>query len=213
VSRFISHFNPFGPLVYYNSQMIDKYSLTDTGKISPQFAPKGGVPKGTKPNTDIKPSQTAPVILSIGGERVIESAKWGFIPENAKDNNSIFRYKTYNVASENIFTKPSWASVIRSQRCIIPANGFYREKGPNNDKQTYLYSSNDDSLLGLAGIFNKWTDPEGMVWNIYSMITADTYPILVAPDKIDDWLNPEIDDMNSLYEIMQPIDTSSLKIN
>ena len=193
--------------------MIDKYSLIDTGKISPEFAPKSGVPKGTKPNNMVKPSQLAPIIIISEGSRVIESAKWGFIPENAKDNNSIFRYKTYNVASENIFTKPSWASVIRSQRCIIPANAFYRDKGPSGDKQTYSYSSNDDNLLGLAGIFTKWTDPDGKIWNVFSMITADTYPILVTSDKIDDWLNPAIDDMNSLYEIMQPIDTSSLKIN
>ncbi len=193
--------------------MIDKYSLIETGKISPQFAPKSGVPKGTKPNAIVKPSQLVPIIIINEGNRVIESAKWGFIPQNAKDNNSIFRYKTYNVASENIFTKPSWASVIRNQRCIIPANSFYRDKGPSNDKQTYSYSSNDGSLLGLAGIFTKWTDSDGKIWNIFSMITADTYPILVTSDKIDDWLNPEIDDMNSLYEIMQPIDTSSLKIS
>jgi len=193
--------------------MINKYSLTATGNISPQFAPESGVPKGTKPNTEIKPNQSAPIIVNVEGARTIKSAKWGFLPEKAKDNNSIFRYKTYNVASETIFSKPSWASVVRNQRCIIPANGFYRDKGPSSNKQTLLYSSADDKLLPLAGIYSTWSDPEGRIWNVYSMITTDTYPIIVSSDKIDDWLDPAIDDINSLYEIMQPIDTSALKID
>ena len=102
--------------------MIERLALYDIDKLRDRFTLADGVPKGVKKRYNIVPSQLIPVIVKRDDANVIERMQWGFVPQNAKDTNPIFRYKTHTVKSEDVFKKSMWEKAIRTQRCLIPAN-------------------------------------------------------------------------------------------
>jgi len=202
--------------------MSSRYALYEIDKISKRFAPAAGVPKGVRPSYNINPGQSVAVIVNRDGANQIEKMKWGFVPAGAKDANSIFRYKTHNVRSENVFDKQSLSTAIRSQRCLIPANGYYEWKNLESGKTPYYIQTADQSLFAFAGIYGTWTDPSGVVWGTCAIVTTPSdsaddmipsrLPVIVRPEDEADWLNPVIGDMNSLYGIMKPYTSDQLKI-
>ena len=206
----------------YTDRMSSRYALYEIDKISRRFADGSGMPKGVKPHYNVSPAQSVPVIVSRDGVNQIEIMKWGFIPAGAKDTTAVFRYKSYNARSEGIFDKPTWSKVIRDQRCLIPANGFYEWKtSPLGENPFYIHPT-DISLFAFAGVYSSWTDPEGTNWGMCSIVTTNSgsesdmmpsrLPVILHPDDEADWLNPAIGDINSLYRIMRPLDPDMLTI-
>jgi putative SOS response-associated peptidase YedK len=202
--------------------MTSRYALYDIDKISKRFAPESGVPKGVRPSYNINPAASVPVIVNRDGINQISVMKWGFIPNGAKNTNAIFRYKTQIARSEGIFDKPTWANVIRTQRCLIPANGFYEWRTSESDRTPYYIRPTDQPLFAFAGVYGTWTDPGGIEWGMCAIITTNSgvdsvmtpsrLPVIVHPDDESDWLNPAIGDINSLYKIMRPYDATALAI-
>ncbi len=202
--------------------MTARYALYEIDKISRRFADGGDMPKGVKPRFNISPTQNVPVIVSRDGVKQIEVMKWGFIPAGAKDTTAVFRYKSYNARSGGIFDKPTWSKVIRDQRCLIPANGFFEWKTTASGKNPFYIHPTDMSLFAFAGVYSSWTDPEGKIWGMCSIVTTNSgsesdmvpsrLPVILHPDDEADWLNPAIGDINSLYRIMRPLDADMLTI-
>jgi putative SOS response-associated peptidase YedK len=202
--------------------MSSRYTLYSIDALRDRFAPSSGVPKGVRPSYNISPAASVPVIVSRDGVRQIETMKWGFIPSAAKDTNSIFRYKTYIARSEGIFDKPTWATAIRTQRCLIPADGYYEWKMTGDQKNPYYIQPTDKKVFAFAGVYGTWTDPDGTTWGMCSMITTNSatesdmlpsrLPVIVHPDDESDWLNPDVSDINTLYKIMRPFEHDQLSI-
>ena len=206
----------------YTHRMSSQYVLYETNKISSRFAPEAGVPKGVKPHYNINPAQTVVVIVNRGDVKKIEKMIWGFIPAGAKNNNSIFRYKTHNARSEDVFNKPTWSRAIRERRCLIPANGFYEWKNLETGKTPYYIQLADQSMFSFAGLYGEWTDTDGVVWGMCSIITTNSdtddnaipsrLPVIVRPEDEKSWLDPTISDMSTIYGIMKPLKPEQLKI-
>ena len=203
--------------------MSSRYALYEIDKLRDRFTLASGVPKGVKPHYNISATYTIPVIINRDGKNEAELMVWGHVPAGAKDMNSVFRYKTQATRSEGIFDKPTWKHAIRTQRCLIPANGFYEWKRSSDGKHPFYITATDQNLFGFAGVYSSWTDPSGTVHGICALITTRTeatsdlipsrLPIIVAPEDEADWLNPEIDDINTLYRIMRPYDQNHLRIH
>ena len=86
-------------------------------------------------------------------------ARWGLIPSWAKD--AKIGSKLINARSESILEKPSFRSAAVKRRAIVPAEGYYEWQKTEDGKKipNYLYSP-DESLLGFAGLYEFWPDPE-----------------------------------------------------
>lgn len=193
--------------------MAERYTLFEIEKLRDRFALKDGVPAGVKKSYNISPGQLGSVIVHRDGVNVLERMKWGFIPANAKDNNSVFRYKTYMAKSEGIFDKATWQHAIRHQRCLIPANGFYEWQQTQEGKLPFYLTPSEQELVAFAGVYSSWTDSDGKEWGTYAIVTimqdrspkqSLRRPIILSPEDEADWLNPAITDMNTLYRCMRP---------
>jgi putative SOS response-associated peptidase YedK len=170
---------------------------------------------------NISPALPAPVIVSRNGVPVLEHMKWGFVPQGAKDTNSVFRYKTYDAKSEGIFSKNIWRDAIRETRCLIPANGFYEWKSTDDGKRPFYITASQE-LFAFAGIYSSWVDPSGKTWGTFAIVTtesndqmrhvSDRMPVILQPEDEHTWLNPTASDINTLYDIMRPYD-NHLEIN
>jgi putative SOS response-associated peptidase YedK len=194
--------------------MISRYTLYDIAEISKRFSLIQGLPKGIKPDYNISPTKSAPVIISVDGARVIQHMKWGLVAKGAKDTNSVFRYKTYNIPSENILHRHSWEQAVRDRRCLVPANGFYQLNG-SGKKRAYYTQPDSKSLVAFAGVYSSWEDPDGIVHGTYSIITAEARssevlgsnsraPIIIRTEDEARWLDPSITDASSIYDMIRP---------
>lgn len=202
--------------------MPNRYTFYTTGDTKDTFALPLGVPAGTKPSYNISPAQTVPVIRIKDSQRVAERMLWGFLPQNAKDTNSIFRYKTHHAKSSDVFRKPTWRGAITSQRCLIPANGFYEWRNATEGKQAFYLTVKDRPLFAFAGIYSEWTDPNGETRGICAIITTpsdsqsdeipSTLPVIIDTTDEDEWLNPAVSDTNTLIKIMRPLEPEQFTI-
>lgn len=203
--------------------MTARYALFEIEHLRDRFSLKNGVPRGTKRNYNISPTGSAPVIVLRDGKPEIERKKWGFIPQNAKDVNSVFRYKTHTVRSEVVFARPTWEKAIRTQRCLVPANGFYEWHETINGKIPYFIQITDRPLFAMAGVYSSWTDPDGKEWGTYSVLTIDSHsstlhakvvrPLILDENDEATWLDNTNTDTNTLYSLMKTYPDDILTIS
>jgi len=188
--------------------MISRYALYDISEISNRFELTDGLPKGIKPNYNNNPTKNAPIITNIEGSRAIKPMMWGLVAHGAKDTNSVFRYKTYNIASEKILSRHSWERAVRENRCLVPANGYYELNGSGKKRANYVQLK-DKGLFAFAGVYSSWEDPEGTTHGTFSVITIEApnstnrMPVIIRREDEGRWLDPEITDTSSLYDMLR----------
>ena len=199
--------------------MFERYALFEIDKLRDRFALTAGVPKGVKASYNISPVQLAPVILIRDGARVMERMKWGFVRSNAKDTNAVFRYKTFIAKSEDALSKPTWETAVRTRRCLVPVDGFYEWK-MEDGKQPYFIRPKAKGSFALAGIYSSWTDPSGTEFGTFAIITCSAnkemsnigsrMPVILHREDEATWLDPNVSDANTLYDLMRPYYDSSV---
>ena len=202
--------------------MTSRYSLYTTTDLRDRFTPASGLPKGVRPHYNVHPTVQMPIIVSREGSAIVEQMGWGLVPKGAKDTNSVFRYKTYNVPSEKILAKHSWEMAVRHSRCLVPANGFYQLVGQGNEKHAYYVQLKDAPLFAFAGIYSSWDDGEGTTHATYAIITssaphslrhiADRMPVVLSQNEETRWLDTSVTDANALYDMLRPISNEQLLI-
>jgi len=127
-------------------------------------------------NDMVKPQATSPIIAK--DEWTL--SRWGFKPYWSQDVSKAF----INARSETLDTKMTFKGAFESQRCIIPAAGFY-EGGQ-------LFS-NTSGLL-MAGVFSLAHGGSS-----YAIITKDSnelvakhhhrMPVLLSEDAAKAWMD------------------------
>ncbi|XP_075951798.1 abasic site processing protein HMCES [Anarhichas minor] len=101
-----------------------------------------------RPSYNKSPQSTSPVLLSQRhfdkdapvDECVLASMRWGLVPAWFKENDpKKMQYSTNNCRSENILEKKTYKDpLIKGQRCVILADGFYEWKRQAKDKQPFF---------------------------------------------------------------------------
>ncbi len=151
------------------------------------------------PRYNIAPTQPVPVIRQNPEthRREILRMRWGLIPSWATDPS--IGNKTINARSETIETTPSFRDPFRSQRCLIPADGFYEWKRQGKTKQPYCFEVSEGTVFAFAGLWDRWTDPQGQLIESCTILTTtanplladlhDRMPVILQPDDYDSWLD------------------------
>lgn len=163
---------------------------------------------------EVFPNYMAPFIRAARapGEphRELVVGQWSLIPWFAKEVKQ--KYATANARSEELADKASyklpWA---RGQRCIIPAESFFEPNWETGKHIPWRFSRADGGLLGLAGLWNAWTDRvTGEVHESYTMLTlnADHHPLMNRMHRPDPKRPPNMQDKRSVVPIsLDDVDT------
>ena len=110
---------------------------------------------------NIPPGTINPVVAKRS-PKGIYMMKWGLVPFWAKEPN--IGYKMINARSEGIALKPAFRKPIRTQRCLVPATGFYEWKKLNlegkEEKIPWYIGVKDQEIFSFAGIYDIWLDAE-----------------------------------------------------
>lgn len=152
------------------------------------------------PNYNLCPMESVPVIRQRpNGDRVAHLLQWGLVPNWSKD--PAIANKLFMARAETITEKPSFKAAFRKRRCVIPANGFYEWQQRSGGKQPYYVRSQSESVLSFAGVWERWTSPEGEVVDSFALITTSANAameaihermpvILCSPEAVAAWLDP-----------------------
>lgn len=118
-------------------------------------------------------------IITNRNTSVIQFFNWGLIPENNYDFN--IRKLTLNARIETIDKVNSFKNIL-TNRCIIPADGFYEWKHISNRgktvKEKYLITSADDEIFSFAGLYSSWLLNDGQYINTYSILTTEANELM-----------------------------------
>jgi putative SOS response-associated peptidase YedK len=116
--------------------------------------------------------------------------------------------------SESAADKPAFRSAFRFRRCLVLADGFYQWKKEKAGKQPYLFRMADGSPFAFAGLWERWTGPEGGTIESCTLLTTDAnqivepihdrMPVILRPEDYDLWLDPEVKDPELLKPLLRP---------
>lgn len=156
---------------------------------------------------NVAPSTQVPLLrLNEQSQLELDGARWGLVPRWwSKPALPSF---SFNARSEEAANKPMWRQAIRSQRCIMPALGWYewnekervRNRAGRQVNQPYYHHAWDDSMLAIAGLWSIWTSTDGnQVLSCTLLTKAATgpvaavhhrMPVILEPEQFDLWLSP-----------------------
>jgi putative SOS response-associated peptidase YedK len=155
----------------------------------------GVAPEGPT-QTELWPTYMGPFIrLPIASDPHDEAAPefealagmFGLLPFWAKDTK--LARNTYNARSETAATKPSFRAAWKeAKHCIIPAVAIYEPDWRSGKAVPTRITRADGSLMCIAGLWERWTSPEGDIVHSMSMLTvnADDHQLMRNYHRPDD---------------------------
>ena len=153
------------------------------------------------PRVNIAPTEPVVTVRQEAGKpRRIKMMRWGLIPAGSLDEsvgNSMI-----NARSETLTQRISFAHLLDTNRCLIPADGFYEWQKAGKVKQPFCFVMPNEDLFAFAGLWDAWKNPQGKIIDSCVIITAppnslleqfhDRMPVIVTPENYAEWMNPEI---------------------
>ena len=132
---------------------------------------------------NVAPTQHVAVIRQQQ-PHMVEDCIWGF--ENPRSPAVVI-----NARSETLSERPMFKNLLYSNRCIVPADGFYEWKG----KQPYYFQTLEKQLFGFAGL---WQNGRCVIItraadrNMQGI--HDRMPIILRPAEWREWFMVPLED-------------------
>jgi putative SOS response-associated peptidase YedK len=186
-----------------------------------------------EPDYNIAPTKSVPAVITRppkdapkdSGEsvRTLRMLRWGLVPFWAKDIK--IGSKMINARLETVHEKPAFRRAFAKRRCLLPADGFFEwyepetpddstEKRKKPKKQPFFIHPRDGAVMAMAGLYELWKNPEDeWVWTCTVITTEatdnvgrihDRMPMVVAPEQWSAWLDPEIQDADTIRSLLTP---------
>ncbi|WP_321506713.1 SOS response-associated peptidase [uncultured Methanoregula sp.] len=177
--------------------MCGRYSLVcidDLGNRFRVFNPM----MGARSRFNVAPGNEMPVIVG-GDTRGLTLMQWGLVPGFTCDISSARR--PINARAETLRENPVFRHLVRDRRCLVPASGFYEWKKEGNRKVPFYFHLHDTPLFAFAGLYDRWTCPDGAALSTYTIITCksnaclagihDRMPAILSPGHEKHWISGE----------------------
>jgi putative SOS response-associated peptidase YedK len=167
------------------------------------------------------PTNQLPVIVeNQEGEREAKLMQWGLIPRWAKPGEKK-GLAPFNARAETLSEKPMFRGLIKRNRCLVPANGFYEWKNLGDHKQPYYITVPDDPLFAFAGLYEQATGENGEPIESYTIITTEPnelmsslhnrMPVILHPQDEEEWLDPEVTDPAQVERLLVPYPSAEME--
>lgn len=148
------------------------------------------------PHFNLAPSQETVVLIHENGAIVPRLMKWGFVPAWSKPEKPTIYI---NLRADTLQTKPTFVKILKTSRCLVPADGFYEWKTEGKKKVPYRFVL-EEGVFGLGGLFQESMDAKGTVHYTFCLITTepndvvaqvhDRMPVIIPKALIKTWLDP-----------------------
>jgi putative SOS response-associated peptidase YedK len=164
------------------------------------------------------PSQYLPVVTNAQPD-TIQFFSWGLQPFWAKDAKAVKR--SINARAETLTEKPSFLNLLKSKRCLVPADGFFEWQVTPQGKVPHRIMLKDENLFSFAGLWDEWLDKStGEILHTYTIITTeandlvkpihDRMPVILSPEAEELWLDAH-ESQEELLSLLHPFDADKMK--
>ncbi|MBN1536264.1 MAG: SOS response-associated peptidase [Anaerolineales bacterium] len=198
--------------------MCGRYSLTVDSSAIQELFPFLRIPPGMQPRFNIAPSQPVAVVPNDGKQQ-LDFYKWGLVPSWAKDPE--IGNRLINARAETLAEKPSFRNAFRYHRCLVLADGFYEWTKINGGKIPMYFHLTTQKPFAFAGLWDLWHAPDGSELFSCTIITTqpnaliekyhNRMPVILTPEHLEKWLNPEPGDAVQLSECLFPYPAELMK--
>ena len=147
-----------------------------------------------KPNYNIAPTNFSPVLINDEVNKT-KMMRWGLVPSWSK--NDQIGSKMINARLETILEKTSFSSLLKSNRCVVLADGYY--EWTKQHSQPYYITHKKNKILPLAGLWTTWQSSNSNIISTYTVITTSAVkgishihnrmPFILDDSNINKWIN------------------------
>jgi putative SOS response-associated peptidase YedK len=194
--------------------MCGRFTITVVVGLDERFRVKTH-PVDIAPRYNIAPSQNVPVVIHpprTGRDNEIRMMTWGLVPSWSKDPTR--SPKPINARGDSLDKKPMFRELLRYNRCLVPATGFYEWKNEHWGKTPYYIRMKDNSLFAFAGLYDQYRASDGQPVLTFTIITTepnavvsplhDRMPAILRRENEEQWLEPRILYRDQVSEILEP---------
>src|SRR6478609_9269684 len=193
--------------------LVEEFEVR-TSKVEEALAPDFNVAP-TKPVYAVMERSPSPRDAEVKEppERQLRVLTWGLVPSWAKDPS--IGNRMINARMETVAEKPAYKRAFASRRCLLPADGYFewyptQQTGKSGKplKQPFFIRPTDGGVLAMAGLYEIWRDParsdddpDRFRWTCTVLTTQaedalghihDRMPLMVAPQRWSEWLDPRV---------------------
>ena len=190
--------------------MCGRFTFNNNHKDVKKIFPITDITCELSPSYNIAPTQEVLTVIRYEDNNKLGKLHWGLVPSWAKDLSGAA--KLINARSETVAEKPSFKNAFTKRRCLILADGFYEWQKTENTKQPWYFKLPSGGPFAFAGLWEVWKGSEGQKYNSCTILTTtasesvrhvhDRMPVILRPDIVNDWLNPDNHDTGRLKEIL-----------
>ncbi len=173
--------------------MCGRYSITKVLKKTKNIVQNNeGVEDSD--NYNAYPTQQLPIVKKDEDSLTLTNYHWGLVP---KWSEKMTDFRPLNNARlETLMEKRTFSGLIKSQRCLVPADGYYEwRKNEEGKKFPYFLKREHNETLFFAGLYQKNNNLE------FSIITtaakseiSDIHhrmPVILKEEEIKNYLYSE----------------------
>jgi putative SOS response-associated peptidase YedK len=152
-----------------------------------------------KPSYNIPPSAKVPIIVPTEKGRRLESGQWGL--------KRAWAPQIINLQAEKL-AKGVFKKNLASQRCIVPADGWYEWGTAGGKKYPVRFQLNDGELFGFPALYDQGDPKTFAIFttapNEIAAAVHHRMPAILLPDQEDVWLNTALADITALVALLRP---------
>lgn len=171
------------------------------------------------PQFNIAPTNSVWCVLQDGGTRQAAQFRWGLIPFWAKERK--IGARMINARSETVSSKPAFRAAFKKRRLLVLASGFYEWMRQGKTKIPHLIEVADGAPFAMAGIWERWTDPDtDEEVRSCSILTTtpntlmdgihNRMPVILPEAHWDHWLDTTVQSPDTLKELLVPYDSEHM---
>jgi putative SOS response-associated peptidase YedK len=218
------------------NELLEQYraAVPEEGGGTKELAPSYNVAPTTKVYAVLERGRED----GTGADRQVRAVRWGLVPywwrpgTDPKTGKAKTMPSLHNARADSLASKRSWSAPLARRRAVLPAAGYFEwldsegEDGKPFKQPFYVHPA--DGLLSFAGLYElredpdtDADDPDRWLWSAAIITHHATWlagemnertPVILPPDRIDAWLNPELTDKDKALELITGIEYEPLQV-
>jgi putative SOS response-associated peptidase YedK len=196
--------------------MCGRYTLIKLSDLVAYFPWIGSPAIMPEPRFNIAPSQSVAVVTNESAEPTIDFVRWGLVPSWSKDGSITAGSKMINARAETLAEKPAFSRLLKRQRCLVPASGFFEWQKTSGDKSKtpYYFRLKNEHPFAFAGLWDHWRSPEGQTLRTCTIITTaanavvspvhNRMPVMLKNSDCQKWISSQEPPAEDLRKMLSP---------
>lgn len=207
--------------------MCGRYSFSKAKELKQKFG-IDVLQDDSKANYNVAPTHKMPIILGDGKDFTYKMMQWGLIPRSSELRSDITATELrttgmINARAETLAEKPSFQPLLKANRCLVPADGFYEFEHRGKEIRPVRFILQDEAVFCFAGLYAEWHNPlkPQEIVSTYTIITTepndlvrpihDRMPLILPQESEKEWLNPNINSYIDLQTFLRPYPSTNMK--